>query len=129
MKPIEISVTDLPRNVSIGFDFNKSAVNGNAQESLSPIIAWLKTDLGHHAKVVGYTDSTGSSAYNLKLSERRAQAVRQYLIQNGVRAEKVSALGMGESHPIAANDTDAGKERNRRVEIIPSGGVNTASIQ
>jgi len=126
-KPLQPTPDLPPSNVTIGFDFDRSTLNSTSHEALTPIVTWLKADSDRSARIVGYTDSIGSDAYNLKLSERRAQVVWQYLIQNGVRAGKVSARGMGETHPIAANDTEAGRQRNRRVEVILNGGVNTAS--
>lgn len=69
-------------------------------------------------EVQGYTDSTGDAAYNQTLSERRASAVRDYLVSQGVAAERLSAKGFGEEQPIATNDTDAGREKNRRVEFL-----------
>jgi outer membrane protein OmpA-like peptidoglycan-associated protein len=124
----QVSATDLPpSNVSVAFDFDKTAMNGASHDSLMPIVAWLKADAERSARVVGYTDSVGSEAYNQKLSERRAQAVQQYLVKNGIAAAKVSVRGMGESNPIASNDTEAGRERNRRVEVIVNRPVTTAS--
>ncbi|HHH44555.1 MAG TPA: OmpA family protein [Gammaproteobacteria bacterium] len=68
--------------------------------------------------VIGYTDSTGDAKYNLGLSERRAQAVRDYLVSLGVPADKMRVLGRGENDPIAPNDSKEGRARNRRVEVI-----------
>lgn len=68
--------------------------------------------------VIGYTDSTGDAKYNLGLSERRAQAVRDYLVSLGVPADKMRVLGRGENDPIASNDTKEGRAQNRRVEAI-----------
>ncbi len=68
--------------------------------------------------VIGYTDSTGDAKYNLGLSERRAQAVRDYLVSLGVPADKMRVLGRGENDPIASNDTKEGRAQNRRVEAV-----------
>ena len=65
----------------------------------------------------GHTDSDGSKSMNQALSERRANAVRDYLIANGISADRLSAAGFGESNPIASNSTGAGKKENRRVEV------------
>jgi outer membrane protein OmpA-like peptidoglycan-associated protein len=124
----QVSATDLPpSNVSVAFEFDKTTLNGSSHDTLTPIVAWLKADPERSARVVGYTDSIGSEAYNQKLSERRAQVVRQYFIKNGVGASKISVRGMGESNPIASNDTEAGRERNRRVEVIVNGSTSTPS--
>ena len=67
--------------------------------------------------VNGYTDSTGSADYNEQLSQRRANSVGNYLIQSGVGANRISAVGFGESNPIASNSTPEGRAQNRRVEV------------
>ena len=69
-------------------------------------------------KVEGYTDSRGADDMNLKLSQQRAEAVRNYLVSRGVKGERISAEGKGEQSPIASNDTAEGRANNRRVEIV-----------
>jgi outer membrane protein OmpA-like peptidoglycan-associated protein len=69
------------------------------------------------ARVEGHTDSTGTEAYNTDLSIRRAGAVKNLLVQRGVSSTRIEAIGFGESMPVAGNDTEAGRARNRRVEI------------
>jgi outer membrane protein OmpA-like peptidoglycan-associated protein len=78
---------------------------------------------GLHLSVEGYTDSVGSDAFNQTLSEQRANAVRDYLIQQGLDPASIIATGYGKSNPVASNDTPAGRQQNRRVEIIISGEV------
>ena len=73
--------------------------------------------------VEGYIDSTGSEAFNQTLSEKRAESVRDYLVQQGLNANSITAKGFGESSPVADNSTAAGRQKNRRVEIIVSGDV------
>jgi outer membrane protein OmpA-like peptidoglycan-associated protein len=68
-------------------------------------------------EIAGHTDWTGSDAYNLKLSNARADAVMQYLISKGVKADNLTARGYGETQPIADNNTDEGRAKNRRVEL------------
>ena len=70
--------------------------------------------------IVGHTDSDASNEYNQALSERRARAVAGYLISKGVNSGQLSVLGLGETRPIASNNTEAGKAQNRRVEIYQS---------
>jgi outer membrane protein OmpA-like peptidoglycan-associated protein len=65
----------------------------------------------------GHTDATGSAAYNQKLSERRADAVRRYLVNGGIGAERIQTEGFGESRPVASNETADGRAQNRRVEL------------
>ena len=71
-----------------------------------------------HMNIIGHTDSTGPEAYNQKLSERRAMAVQEYLVEKGVRASRLSAKGYGEAMPVASNDSKEGRAENRRVELI-----------
>lgn len=111
----------------LGFDFDKSGLNGSAQQTLNPIVAWLKDDSERKVAVVGYTDNVGADAYNMKLAERRAKAVRDFLVKSGINGDSIETRGMGEANPIAANDTEAGRQKNRRVEIVPNGGMRTAS--
>jgi outer membrane protein OmpA-like peptidoglycan-associated protein len=72
-------------------------------------------------QVEGHTDSIGSDDYNQQLSEARAEAVRDYLIQQGISAGQITAKGMGKTQPIASNDTPEGRQQNRRVELVLSG--------
>ena len=69
----------------------------------------------------GHTDSVGSDEYNLKLSDQRASAVREYLVSQGVPAANITATGLGKSMPVASNETAAGRQQNRRVEMVVSG--------
>jgi outer membrane protein OmpA-like peptidoglycan-associated protein len=68
-------------------------------------------------EVAGHTDSTGTEDYNMQLSQRRAQSVVAYLGTRNVRADRMIAIGGGEGHPVATNDTDVGRQQNRRVEL------------
>jgi hypothetical protein len=70
-------------------------------------------------EVAGHTDSMGSDAYNMKLSQQRAGAVRNFLISKGVAADRLTAKGYGESQPVADNATREGRIQNRRVELVP----------
>ena len=101
------------------FDFNKSNLKPAGMAKLDELAAKLQ-QLGSAVTAVGvtgHTDSIGSEAYNLKLSERRAQAVVNYLEQRGVNPNVIRAQGMGKANPIASNATPAGRAQNRRVEI------------
>jgi outer membrane protein OmpA-like peptidoglycan-associated protein len=73
--------------------------------------------------VEGHTDSVGADEYNMKLSENRANAVRDYLVQQGINDSSIAARGFGKSQPVATNDTAAGRQQNRRVELVVSGDV------
>jgi OOP family OmpA-OmpF porin len=69
-------------------------------------------------EVAGHTDSVGTDQYNQGLSERRANSVRDYLVEQGVRASRLTAVGYGENRPVATNDTADGRQENRRVELV-----------
>ncbi len=88
------------------------------RSSLEEVVDLLQTEPDKKIRVEGHTDSSGDAAANLLLSEKRAQAVRDSLISLGVDAERVTAMGMGEDFPIASNDTEEGRARNRRVDVI-----------
>jgi outer membrane protein OmpA-like peptidoglycan-associated protein len=99
------------------FDVNSSDLRSAAQQNLRDLVASLEEYEGTEVLVVGHTDSTGEAAYNQALSERRAASARTFLIGAGLDAGRVRAVGMGENEPIASNDTDAGRQENRRVEV------------
>ena len=99
------------------FDVNSSTLRAAAQQNLTDLVASLEEYEGTEVLVVGHTDSTGEAAYNQGLSERRAASARTFLIGAGLDAGRVRAVGMGETEPIASNDTDAGRQENRRVEV------------
>ena len=88
------------------------------QSSLEEVVDLLQAEPDKKIRVEGHTDSSGDSETNLELSEQRAQAVRQALINLGVAADRVTALGMGEDFPIASNEDEAGRAQNRRVDVI-----------
>jgi outer membrane protein OmpA-like peptidoglycan-associated protein len=101
----------------VTFEFNKSRLTLNAQKVLDFVSQSLAAHPEAKIEVAGYTDNVGSAAYNQRLSLARARAVRAYLIQHGVPAEQLTALGRGESDPIAPNTSDEGRAQNRRVEL------------
>jgi OOP family OmpA-OmpF porin len=109
-----------PINISekAGFDFDRAVLRAEDRQRLDAAVAQLKT-LPEDAtiQVTGYTDSIGSEEYNRELSMRRAQAAQEYLVSNGVDQKRIVLSGMGESNPIASNDTAEGRAMNRRVEV------------
>jgi outer membrane protein OmpA-like peptidoglycan-associated protein len=105
---------------SVLFATGKSAVLPGAQDKLNSVADALK-ETDHSILVEGYTDSQGSDAFNLELSQTRAQNVRDYLVSRGVPESRIRAQGLGESKPVGDNKTTDGRAQNRRVEIIVSG--------
>ncbi len=105
------------------FDFDKATLTANARIVLETVADALKKYPMIKVEIGGHTDSRGSEAYNQQLSERRAEAVRQFLSSKGIDAARMTAVGYGESRPVAGNDTDEGREQNRRVELTITEGV------
>jgi outer membrane protein OmpA-like peptidoglycan-associated protein len=103
------------------FDTGKYSLKPGAREKLAKVAGILLAYPGLNIEVGGYTDNVGSDAMNQTLSENRAGSVRNYLVQQGVAANSVSAKGFGETLPVASNDNSAGRQQNRRVELLVSG--------
>ena len=101
----------------MNFEFDRAQVRAVAAVVLDEAARILRENADVRISVDGHTDATGPEAYNQTLSERRAKAVKSYLVENGVRADRLSTRGYGESNPIASNDTREGRELNRRVEL------------
>jgi outer membrane protein OmpA-like peptidoglycan-associated protein len=103
------------------FDFNKSALKPGAREKLAKVSGILLAYPGLQIQLEGHTDAVGSEEYNQKLSEDRASSVRDYVVGQGVPANTVTAKGFGKTQPVASNDNAAGRQKNRRVEMVVSG--------
>jgi OOP family OmpA-OmpF porin len=100
------------------FDFNRAEVKGKGEGVLEDVTRVMKEQPSLRVRIEGHTDSVGGDAYNQKLSERRAQAVKTYLVRQGIDESRIETEGFGESKPTASNSTAAGRAENRRVEII-----------
>lgn len=110
---------------SVLFDFNSAAIRPDAERALSDVAAVLAGYPNRPARIEGHTDSIASEAYNLDLSKRRAESVRAWLVSHGANAadaKRLTTAGLGESHPVADNATAAGRQKNRRVEIVIAKG-------
>lgn len=105
------------------FDFNKYTLKPGAREKMAKVAGILLAYPGLKLQLEGHTDNVGSDQYNLKLSQERADAVRDFLVQQGVSVDSISAVGLGESGPVASNDTAAGRQQNRRVDLVVSGDI------
>jgi outer membrane protein OmpA-like peptidoglycan-associated protein len=99
------------------FDFDSSVVKGAARSNLTDLANSLREYPDTEVLIVGHTDSQGSDSYNQGLSERRSVAAKNFLVSQGVPADRIRTEGLGESEPVASNDTDAGRSQNRRVEV------------
>ncbi|HWR13833.1 MAG TPA: OmpA family protein [Terriglobales bacterium] len=103
------------------FDLDKATLKPGARERLAKVAGIVMAYPDLKLDVGGFTDSTGTDSYNQKLSEDRANTVRAFLVSQGVPAENITSQGFGESQPIASNDNAAGRQLNRRVELLVSG--------
>src|SRR6188474_2434582 len=118
-----VSVTRMGDNITLNmpsnitFALNSADLNGQFFNALDGVSMVLKEYDKTVVEVAGHTDSSGSDQYNQALSERRAQAVAGYLSSHGVKTQRLITIGAGEAHPMASNDTEAGRAQNRRVEL------------
>ena len=116
--PMEPPVAEKIILRGVNFDFDKDDIRPDAAVILDEAARILTgTHAGSRVRIEGHADATGPDAYNQGLSERRASSVRSYLVTQGVEASKLTAVGYGESRPIASNDTSEGRALNRRVEL------------
>lgn len=111
-------ILNMPNDVTFGVD--ETVLSSRAKEVLASVALVAKEYDDTRLHITGYTDSSGSDSYNLRLSQVRANEVGQYLMQQKVAANRVVSSGRGESSPIADNGTPAGRAQNRRVEIVLS---------
>jgi outer membrane protein OmpA-like peptidoglycan-associated protein len=100
------------------FDFNRAELKPGAQQNLYRLVSFLRENQDRELLVEGHTDNVGSDSYNLELSQRRADTVRFFMLQNGVASERIIARGFGKTYPVAANDSPGGRQLNRRVEVV-----------
>jgi outer membrane protein OmpA-like peptidoglycan-associated protein len=102
---------------NIFFDFDKATLRPESKAELERVYQLLVENPRLKIRIAGHTDSMGSDEYNQKLSENRARSVYEYLIQRGISADRLSYIGYGESKPVDTNETDEGRQNNRRVEL------------
>jgi outer membrane protein OmpA-like peptidoglycan-associated protein len=111
-------------NVSdVLFDTGRHTLKPGARETLARVAGILLAYPDLTLEVDGHTDSVGQEDYNQDLSERRADSVRAFLVSQGIPTRAVTAIGYGEAQPVASNDTAAGRQQNRRVELVVSGDI------
>jgi len=109
--------------VDASFDVGSAALKANAIRPLDEIALFLRQNPERHVLIEGFTDSHGSSTFNLELSQSRADAVAMALIQRGVEAPRLGAVGLGARFPVASEIDEHGRERNRRVEVTVTRGA------
>ena len=116
----EVSETEIRIRLSgsVLFDFDSDAIRADAERTLTEVAEVVGAYPGRPVRIEGHTDSIASDAYNLSLSERRAASVEKWLAAHGVEGGRMTTQGFGESRPVADNDSAAGRQRNRRVEIV-----------
>ncbi len=115
--PAPAAATKVTYAADTFFDFNKSVLKADGKAKLDDLAGKVKAINLEVIIAVGHTDSVGADAYNQKLSVKRADAVKAYLITKGIEKNRVYTEGKGEKQPVADNKTDAGRSKNRRVEI------------
>jgi outer membrane protein OmpA-like peptidoglycan-associated protein len=99
------------------FDFDSDALRPTTRTNLDALARNLQEDPKTNLLIVGHTDATGTEAYNKDLSVRRADAAARYIIDRGVARTRIGTGGLGEEEPVATNETDAGRQQNRRIEV------------
>ena len=106
----------LPTSALFAFDSAKLTMADD--QALATVVERLKAEPEEKVRISGYTDSTGPEAYNMKLSQRRADAVAAYLADNGIATDRISTKAFGEADPVASNETAAGRQQNRRAVVV-----------
>jgi outer membrane protein OmpA-like peptidoglycan-associated protein len=127
---LEAEITDRGLVLTLGdllFATDRAVLEPGADRHLERLVAFLDRYPERRVEIEGHTDNVGADAYNLGLSQRRADSVLSYLTRHGVATSRLSALGLGQTRPIASNDTAAGRQQNRRVEIIIENPESLAS--
>jgi outer membrane protein OmpA-like peptidoglycan-associated protein len=121
LSDLQAKQTDRGMVLTLGdvlFDTNQATLKPGAQSQLDRLASFMQKNEGTKVIIEGHTDSRGSDSYNQELSQRRAQAVADALAANGIDRSRVEAVGRGKALPVASNDTAAGRQQNRRVEIV-----------
>ncbi|WP_300669986.1 OmpA family protein [Soonwooa sp.] len=102
---------------TVNFDFNSSNLTTLAKSNLDKLVTVLSNNPDTNINIYGHTDSIGTDAVNMKISQQRAAAVKNYFVAHGIAASRMFTEGLGKTSPVASNDTDAGRAQNRRVEF------------
>jgi OOP family OmpA-OmpF porin len=113
----QAAIDDFLKGKIIEFASGSAVITPRGRQILDQVVPYLKKAEGKAIQISGHTDSDGAADMNLKLSNERAAAVKQYLVAKGLAADNLSAVGYGPSRPVADNSTPAGKQQNRRIEF------------
>jgi len=108
----------LARLEDVLFESGRAALRPGAKETLTELVSILENNPDIRVRLEGYTDNVGNESSNEMLSQKRAESVQDYLVSEGIDASRIKTIGMGESNPIATNETEQGRAQNRRVDII-----------
>lgn len=123
LKELQAQETDRGMVLTLGdvlFETDKATLQGTADRTIVELAKFMEKYEDRRVRVEGYTDSTGSEEYNQQLSQKRAEAVRSALLNQGISSDRIEVQGFGEAYPVASNDDATGRQRNRRVEIVIS---------
>ena len=107
----------LTETLQVQFEFDKWVLDDGSQTRLLALVKQLQEQPQLSVELEGYTDSIGASAYNIQLSQRRAESVRRFLVEKGVELPRIHSIGLGDIRPVADNKTKQGRDQNRRVSI------------
>ena len=116
LRPIKTGVST--RLSNIFFDFNSANLTDDSKTELTKVVRFLTKNFGTKITISGHTDDQGSPEYNQALSENRAEAVYDYLINHGINPEKLTYVGFGESRPISEGTDEESRKLNRRIEFV-----------
>jgi len=121
LRELQAQQTDRGLVLTLGdvlFAFDRAELKPGAMQNLGRLVQFLRENPERQLLIEGHTDSVGSDAYNRDLSRRRAEAVRTYLVSSGIAPDRIVARGYGEAYPRVSNESDAGRQMNRRVEVV-----------
>lgn len=131
MAELQAEQTDRGMVLTLGdvlFDLNQADLKSAGEQTVGRLAQFMREYENRRVRIEGYTDSTGADSYNQQLSERRAESVRNALVNQGISSRRVESKGYGEQYPVAGNDSSSGRQQNRRVEIVISdkdGNIDT----
>jgi peptidoglycan-associated lipoprotein len=117
-RPAPAEFRPIPQLADVFFDFDRYAIRKDAARTLDASVDWLKSNPGAAVLVEGHCDERGTNAYNLALGERRARAARDYLVERGVAADRITIISYGEERPVCAQRHESCWTRNRRAHFL-----------